>query len=149
MEIAEDKVPAGFDLNLEVSMQRESKHEKVQSSNVVGIVEGSDPELKNEYVVYSAHLDHIGTGGQVKDDDHINNGALDNASGIAIMLETARQFSQRKQAKRSILFVAVTGEEKGLLGSEYYASNLCQNQFQGLSKSIPLDALHQLTFGLC
>ena len=122
-QIAKDEVPAGFDLNLEVSMQRESLHEKVASSNVAGIIEGSDPALKNEYVVYSAHLDHIGTGGRVKEDDHINNGALDNASGIAVMLETARQFSMQQKPKRSILFVAVTGEEKGLLGSEYFATN--------------------------
>lgn len=121
--LAEDKVPLAFDLDLEVSIQRNSKHEKVKSSNVAGIIEGSDPVLKNEYVVYSAHLDHIGTGGIVKDDDHINNGALDNASGIAVMIETARQFSLQQPPKRSILFLAVTGEEKGLLGSEFYASN--------------------------
>ena len=121
--LAEDIIPAGFDLNIEVSMTRSSQHEKVKSSNVAGIIEGSDPVLKNEYVVYSAHLDHIGTGGLVKGDDHINNGALDNASGIAVMIETARQFALKKPPKRSILFLAVTGEEKGLLGSEYYASN--------------------------
>jgi len=119
--LAEDKIPLPFDLDLEVSMQRKSKHEEVKSSNVAGIIEGSDPVLKNEYVVYSAHLDHLGTGGMVKEDDHINNGALDNASGIAIMIETARHFSMQQATKRSILFVAVTGEEKGLLGSEYYA----------------------------
>lgn len=122
-DIAADKIPQAFELDLEVSMQRSSKHEKVKSSNVAGIIEGSDSALKNEYVVYSAHLDHIGTGGIVKENDHINNGALDNASGIAVMIETARQFSMQQQPKRSILFVAVTGEEKGLLGSEYYASN--------------------------
>lgn len=121
--LAEDKIPQAFDLDIEVSIQRKSKHENVKSSNVAGIIEGSDPALKNEYVVYSAHLDHLGTGGMVKDDDHINNGALDNASGIAVMLETARQFALQQAPKRSILFVAVTGEEKGLLGSEYFAKN--------------------------
>ncbi len=121
--LAEDKIPQAFDLDLEVNIQRNSKHEKVKSSNVAGIIKGSDPALKNEYVVYSAHLDHIGTGGMVKENDHINNGALDNASGIAVMLETARQFAQQQPPKRSILFVAVTGEEKGLLGSEYFAKN--------------------------
>ncbi len=121
--LAEDKIPQAFDLDIEVTIQRHSKHERVKSSNVAGIVEGSDSALKNEYVVYSAHLDHIGTGGMVKDDDHINNGALDNASGIAVMLETARQFALQEAPKRSILFVAVTGEEKGLLGSEYFAKN--------------------------
>ncbi|MGB0494939.1 MAG: M28 family metallopeptidase [Kangiellaceae bacterium] len=120
--LAEDKIPLAFELDLEVSMKRNSKHEKVNSSNIAGIVEGTDPVLKNEFVVYSAHLDHLGTKGIVKEDDHINNGALDNASGIAIMIETARQFS-KQPPKRSILFVAVTGEEKGLLGSEYFATN--------------------------
>jgi Zn-dependent M28 family amino/carboxypeptidase len=122
-EIEAEQIPQAFSMDLEVSMQRKTKHDKVKSSNVAGIVEGSDPVLKNEYVVYSAHLDHIGTGGMVKDDDHINNGALDNSSGTAVMLETARQFSLQKKPKRSILFLAVTGEEKGLLGSEYFATN--------------------------
>ena len=120
--LAEDKIPQTFHLDLEVSLKRKSKHEKAKSSNVVGIIEGSDPTLKSEYIVYSAHLDHLGTDGIVKENDHINNGALDNASGVAIMIETARQFSQQP-SKRSILFIAVTGEEKGLLGSEYFATN--------------------------
>jgi hypothetical protein len=120
-EIEADKVPLGFDMDLEVSFKRNSSHENIISSNVVAILEGSDPALKNEYVVYSAHLDHIGDTAKGDEEDHINNGALDNASGVAIMLETARRFSQGKRPKRSILFVAVTGEEKGLLGSNYFA----------------------------
>jgi len=120
-DIEQDKVPAGFDMDVEVSFKRKSSHEKIFSSNVVGILEGSDPALKNEYVVYSAHLDHIGDKGHGENDDHINNGALDNASGIAIMLETARRFATETPPKRSILFVAVTAEEKGLLGSNYFA----------------------------
>ncbi len=124
-EIKEDKIPLGFDLDIEVSFKRKSSHESVYSSNVVAILEGSDPALKSEYVVYSAHLDHIGEklhkDDEAEHSDVINNGALDNASGIAIMLETARLYSQGEKPKRSILFVAVTGEEKGLLGSNYYA----------------------------
>ncbi|MEO0477442.1 MAG: M28 family peptidase, partial [Planctomycetota bacterium] len=89
--------------------------------NVVGMIEGSDPALKSEYVVYSAHSDHIGLAKTVKK-DKINNGAMDNASGTSIMLETARLFSElEERPKRSILFVSVTGEEKGLLGADYYA----------------------------
>jgi Zn-dependent M28 family amino/carboxypeptidase len=89
----------------------------------VGVLEGSDPELKNEYVVFSAHSDHIGFAKTVKK-DNINNGAMDNASGTSVMLETARLFSEMEEKpKRSILFVSVTGEEKGLLGADYFARN--------------------------
>ncbi|HXM92355.1 MAG TPA: M28 family peptidase, partial [Candidatus Dormibacteraeota bacterium] len=93
----------------------------VASRNVVAKLEGSDPTLKNEYVVYSAHLDHLGIGEPVKGDG-IYNGALDNASGSAILLEVARAFSGMKtRPRRSILFLSVTGEEAGLLGSDYFA----------------------------
>jgi hypothetical protein len=93
-----------------------------RSSNVVGLLEGSDPLLRNEYVVLSAHLDHIGVGEPEKG-DAIYNGALDNATGIAAMLEVARAFqASGKPPRRSILFVAVTAEEKGLVGSSYFAA---------------------------
>lgn len=93
----------------------------VNSPNVLAKLEGSDPVLKNEYLVYSAHLDHLGIGEPVNG-DKIYNGALDNASGCAIMLEVARAFTKlNPRPKRSILFAAVTGEEKGLLGSDYFA----------------------------
>jgi len=116
--MAKDISPKGFDMDVEVEIKAAAKHSKTTSSNVVGMIEGSDPQLKNEYVVYTAHLDHIGQHG--KGEDNINNGALDNASGIALMIETARRFAQGERPKRSILFVAVTGEEKGLLGSNYF-----------------------------
>jgi Zn-dependent M28 family amino/carboxypeptidase len=91
----------------------------VASRNVVAKLEGSDPTLKNEYVVYSAHLDHLGIGESVKGDS-IYNGALDNASGWAILLEVARAFGGRKtRPRRSLLFLSVTGEEAGLLGSDF------------------------------
>jgi Zn-dependent M28 family amino/carboxypeptidase len=91
----------------------------VESHNVVGVVKGSDPALAGEYVVLSAHLDHVGVGAPING-DAIYNGAMDNASGIATLVEAARVVATAKP-KRSVLFVAVTGEEKGLLGSRYYA----------------------------
>lgn len=97
--------------------------ESVESPNVVGIIEGSDPELKNEYVVLSGHLDGLGVGGAVKGDS-IYNGAIDNGSGIATMLEIARQLHEEDvELKRSLALLAVTGEEKGLLGSAYFAAH--------------------------
>ncbi|WP_340644043.1 M28 family metallopeptidase [Phenylobacterium sp.] len=95
----------------------------VESSNVVGLIEGSDPVLRDQVVVLSAHLDHLGIGAPVKGDT-INNGALDNAAGSAITLEVARMFmASDHKPKRTILFLLDTGEEKGLVGSEYFARN--------------------------
>jgi Zn-dependent M28 family amino/carboxypeptidase len=93
----------------------------VASDNVVGILPGTDPKLKNEYVVVTAHLDHLGAGAPVNGDG-IYNGAMDNASGIATLIETAKQAASKKRFKRSVAFVAVTAEEKGLLGSRYFAN---------------------------
>ncbi len=116
-----------FDLDGKISMRQRSTHETIYSPNVVAVLPGSDPLLANEYVVYTAHLDHIGElhseGSEEGQSDLINNGALDNASGISVMLETARLFAQGESPRRSILFVAVTAEEKGLVGSEYFAMN--------------------------
>jgi Zn-dependent M28 family amino/carboxypeptidase len=93
------------------------------SRNVVAKLEGSDPALKDEYVIYSAHWDHLGRD-TTRQGDQIFNGALDNASGTAGMLEIAKAFRTLNPApKRSILFLAVTAEEKGLLGAKYYAEN--------------------------
>jgi hypothetical protein len=112
-----------FDLAVIAHLHIVSKHEAVESPNVVGILRGSDAKLQNEYVVYSAHLDHLGISEPV-DGDAINNGALDNASGVATMLEIARAFASAKpRPKRSILFLATTGEEKGLRGADYFANN--------------------------
>ncbi len=125
----ENKAIKGFNLNAKVSLASKSRHEQVTSPNIIATLEGSDPELKNEYVVFSAHLDHIGVnkhseGHSDEDEDVINNGALDNASGVSTLLEMARLLkSQPVAPKRSILFVVVTGEEKGLLGSSYFANN--------------------------
>ena len=93
----------------------------LDSRNVVAKLEGSDPALKDQYVVYTAHWDHLGVGAPVNG-DKIYNGALDNASGVAQLLEIAGAFAKNKpQPKRSILFVMVTAEEQGLLGSQYYS----------------------------
>lgn len=117
-----DGVVKGFDLPTNVTVQLKTEIEKRQSSNVVGLIEGSDPTLKAQTIILSAHLDHLGIHG--KDADKINNGALDNASGIATMLEVARGFKEAKtKPKRSVVLLAVTAEEKGLIGSEYFANN--------------------------
>jgi len=94
----------------------------IESQNVVAKLEGSDPALKDEYVVYSSHWDHLGVGEPVKG-DKIYNGAVDNASGVGTVLEIARALKQAPPAKRSFLFLMVTAEEQGLLGSEYYSLN--------------------------
>jgi Zn-dependent M28 family amino/carboxypeptidase len=93
------------------------------SPNVVGLLRGSDPKLRDEYIVYSSHLDHLGISEPVEGDP-INNGAFDNASGIGAMLEIARVFaSMPTRPRRSILFLATTGEEKGSKGADYFANN--------------------------
>jgi hypothetical protein len=110
-----------FDLDGTLSMSARWKHEPVQSHNVVGKLEGSDPVLAAEHVVFTAHLDHIGTNA-TGDGDRINNGAVDNAVGVAAMLEAARDLGRGvARPKRSVLFIALTAEEKGLLGSQYFA----------------------------
>jgi hypothetical protein len=110
-----------FSMPVTTKIHIQSKLEDVDSPNVVARLEGSDPFLKNEYLVYSSHLDHVGIGEPVNG-DNIYNGALDNASGCSIMLEVARAFVKTNpRPKRSIIFVAVTGEEAGLLGSDYFA----------------------------
>jgi Zn-dependent M28 family amino/carboxypeptidase len=93
----------------------------IASHNVVGLLRGSDPALADEYVVLTAHLDHVGVGAAVNGDT-IYNGAMDNASGIATLIESASAIVAARP-KRSVLFVAVTAEEKGLLGSRYFARN--------------------------
>lgn len=120
---AENGMPKGFPLSYALELSTSSAHERTQSKNVVAVLEGSDPELKNEYVVLSAHLDHVGVGRAV-DGDTIYNGALDNAAGISTMIEVARAFKKSGKApKRSIIFLAVTAEEKGLVGSDFFAYN--------------------------
>ncbi|MFN8347726.1 MAG: M20/M25/M40 family metallo-hydrolase [Spirosomataceae bacterium] len=99
-----------------------TQHEDFVSYNLIGKIEGSDPNLKNEYVVHTAHLDHLGIGKAVAGDS-IYNGAHDNASGVACALEMARMYTRlATKPKRSVLFVIVTAEEMGLLGSAYFVN---------------------------
>jgi hypothetical protein len=120
---AEAGKPPAFDLPVRASLRTVSVHDRLVSPNVAGLLHGSDSLLRDEVVVYTAHLDHLGVGEPVQGDS-IYNGALDNASGSAAMLEVARAFtSLAKPPRRSVLFLAVTGEEEGLLGSDYFAEH--------------------------
>jgi Zn-dependent M28 family amino/carboxypeptidase len=100
-----------------------SDYADLESPNVAALLRGSDPRLRDEVVVVTAHLDHLGIGAPV-DGDSIYNGVWDNASGIAAMLEVARAAAARpERPRRSLLFLAVTAEERGLLGSDYFAEH--------------------------
>ncbi|UOQ77939.1 M20/M25/M40 family metallo-hydrolase [Hymenobacter sp. 5516J-16] len=114
--------PAPVALRGTLEANWQSTYQDFDSYNVVGKITGSDATLRNEYVVHSAHLDHLGVAAPVQGDS-IYNGAHDNASGVASVLEIARLYSRLKQKpKRSILLVLQTGEELGLLGSAYFAA---------------------------
>jgi Zn-dependent M28 family amino/carboxypeptidase len=121
----------------------------VESQNVAGLLPGTDPKLKNEYVVLTAHLDHIGVGMPINGDT-IYNGAMDDASGIASILEIARLIHESgAKLRRSVLFVAVTGEEKGLQGSRYFAAHPTVNEKNivadiNLDMFLPLHSLHYI-----
>lgn len=110
-----------FEMAVEASLSRTSIQRTVSSANVLGFVPGSDPVLRDEYVIYTAHLDHIGVRPGADGDD-IHNGAYDNAAGIGIIVEIARSMMQLPP-RRSVIFAAVTAEEKGLQGSSYLAKN--------------------------
>lgn len=118
----ENKAIKGFPLNATITLSKDSRHEEVSSPNIIAVLPGSDPQLKDEYVVFTAHLDHIGFAQDVTKKDRINNGAMDNASGVSVLLETARVLS-KSNPRRSVLFTVVTGEEKGLLGANYFTNN--------------------------
>ncbi|HEX4277101.1 MAG TPA: M28 family metallopeptidase, partial [Bryobacteraceae bacterium] len=108
-------------LALKIRAQVATTREKVESRNIVGVRPGSDRTLKKEYVILSAHLDHLGAGEKIHGDG-IFNGAMDDASGVASLIEIARALQTgNAKTKRSIVFLAVTGEEKGELGSRYFA----------------------------
>jgi Zn-dependent M28 family amino/carboxypeptidase len=111
-----------FALFVTLSGDIKADHARVKADNVVAELPGSDPQLANQAVVLSAHLDHLGTG-KPDHGDGIFHGAMDNASGVASLLEVARMMQAQGRPKRSILFVAVGGEEKGLLGSRFFAAH--------------------------
>ena len=113
----------GFALGVTAALASRSEHTRVTSPNVVGLLEGSDPALRSTYVVYSAHLDHVGVGAETSG-DRIHNGAYDNALGSAVVLEVARALAGlAARPRRSVLFLFVTAEERGLLGSDYFAAH--------------------------
>lgn len=113
--------PQAFPLKWSVRIQSVSTVSNYESPNVIGELVGSDPALRDQYVVYTAHVDHLGICPPI-DGDNVCHGTLDNASGVSTLLEIARAYSSLKQPpRRSVLFVFVTGEEMGLLGSDYFA----------------------------
>jgi Zn-dependent M28 family amino/carboxypeptidase len=127
---------------------------ELESQNVIAAWPGTDPALKNEYVVLSAHLDHVGVGEPINGDP-IYNGAMDNASGVAALLDMAQTLHEQNiQTKRSLLFTVVTGEEKGLLGSRYFAAHPTVDSKSmvadlNMDMFLPLYPLHTVTvYGL-
>ena len=119
----ERKALPHFPLDLSLKARAKVKITPVESANVVAKLPGNDPSLKNEYVVLSAHVDHIGIGEPING-DRIYNGAMDNGSGVAALLDIAASWkAHAEQLRRSVLFVFVTAEEKGLLGSKYFAAH--------------------------
>jgi Zn-dependent M28 family amino/carboxypeptidase len=120
--LAKDRKPLpGFALSVSLVVNAAIEKKNVESANLVAKLPGSDSALKNEYVVLSAHLDHVGIGAPVNG-DRIYNGAMDNAAGSAVVMDVAAQLKAHpEKLKRSVLFLLVTGEEKGLLGSKYFA----------------------------
>ncbi len=116
---ASKPVPS-FDLPLHLRAETVAKYETVSSPNLIARLDGSDPKLKREFVALSAHLDHLGVGAPINGDP-VYHGAMDDASGVASVLDMAARLKARARPKRSILFVIVTAEEKGLLGSRYFA----------------------------
>jgi len=119
---ARDGRAKAFALPLSLSLATRSKIAALDSRNVVGVLPGGDPRLAGETVVLGAHLDHLGSGAAV-DGDGIYNGALDNALGVAIVLEAARIARAAAPGKRPLLFLASTAEEQGLLGAQWFASH--------------------------
>jgi Zn-dependent M28 family amino/carboxypeptidase len=123
LKLAESRDFHPIPLGVHIFASFQTKLRQIDSSNVVGMVEGSDPVLKNEAVVFTAHWDHLGIGTPVNG-DAIYNGAVDNATGCGILLEMARAWaSLPHKPRRSAIFLAVTGEEEGLRGSAYYAAH--------------------------
>ena len=126
-KITETMKPATVSVNIPVAFTAKSQEVPLRAENVLGFLEGSDPKLKNEVLVLTSHYDHIGMLDDPNAKDKINNGADDDGSGTTGVLLIAEAFANAKKAgkgpKRSILFMTVVGEEKGLLGSEWYAEN--------------------------
>lgn len=116
--IDEKDIPRGFNLKKSVSINLKLIEKEKTARNVVGIIEGNDPVLKNEYVTIGAHMDHVGVM-----NDEVFNGADDNASGTVAIVETACRLAKKENNKRSIIAILYTAEEKGLIGSQYFVEN--------------------------
>ena len=141
---SDEGAPQGFALPGMLTLSATTGLRKTESTNVVGILPGSDPELKNEYVVVTAHLDHLGRGAAVNG-DVVYNGAHDNAVGVGVLLEIARALhASGTRPRRSIAFVAVTAEEKGLLGSDFFAHQ-AESREQKLVANLNVDMPLTLT----
>ncbi|MEN3038032.1 MAG: M28 family metallopeptidase [Candidatus Kryptonium sp.] len=123
VKLAQTRQFKPVDLGLKLSLNMKVKFREIVSQNVVGVLRGGDEKLKDEYIVITSHHDHLGIGKPVNGDS-IYNGALDNASGVSALLSIAKAFSELKvKPRRSIMFVTLTAEEAGLLGSKYFAQN--------------------------
>jgi Zn-dependent M28 family amino/carboxypeptidase len=123
-DLGKDRKPLPrFPLLVSIKAQARVQTQEVESANIIAKLTGTDPNLKNEYVVLSAHIDHIGIGEPING-DRVYNGAMDNASGVAVLLDVATSLKHSsKKLPRSILFVFPTAEEKGLLGSKYFTAH--------------------------
>lgn len=130
--------PIALGVTVDLAIQNDVR--EMQSANVVAVLPGTDPQLQDEYVVMTAHFDHLGIGRPVRDDT-IYNGAVDNASGCAGMLALARAAALLPERRRSMLFLAVTAEESGLLGSQYYAEHPTVDKKQ-LIANVNVDGLN-------
>lgn len=121
-QVEQQQLPSGFDLGITATLHRNSDHQLLSSPNVLAVLPGSDAELQHEYLVLTAHTDHIGQSRDLRNPNQpaINNGAIDNAAGVAILLEVARVLAARPAPARSVLFLFPTAEERGLLGTEYF-----------------------------
>jgi Zn-dependent M28 family amino/carboxypeptidase len=155
LALAKERKPLPrFPLDVGLKAKAQARRTEVESPNIVAILPGSDPQLKDEYVVLSAHLDHLGVGRPIHGDS-IYNGAMDDASGAATLLDMAERLHAAKpKLRRSLLFVTVTGEEKGLLGSKYFARHPTVKPDEivadlNVDMFLPLFPLHILTvYGL-
>ena len=135
---SEEGTPQGFELPGMMTLSATTGLRKTESANVLGVLPGSDPQLKNEYVVITAHLDHLGRGTAVNG-DAVYNGAHDNAVGVGVMLEIARAlYASNAKPRRSVIFAAVTAEEKGLLGSDFLAGQGDRKFVANINVDMPL-----------
>lgn len=146
-----------FDLPVRIAAAVDAQVAELTSENVIGVLPGSDAALRDEFVVLSAHLDHLGIKSEVQGEnaeDRVFNGAIDNASGIAVLMQIARELARKKAPRRSVVFAAVTAEELGLLGSRAFVAD-AKSRGQRIVANIntdmfmPLYPLKQLlVFGL-